>query len=426
MNRLSREVANTIVDPRTYGDEERLHELLAQIRRETPLAWAEPDGYEPFWLVTRYDDIRAVSSQNELFVSGEKQTILTSDAELAKIRAMTGGSPHHSQTLINMDGRTHKRHRLLTQLWFQPSSLKRRSDRLKAISSEFAERMANLAPEADFASELAFLYPLRVIMDILGVPPEDEPTILKWTLQLFASDDPDLNLTGATSQVDLEEQLRAQFEAVGEMTAYMGKLREDRLANPGEDLGGLIATGQIDGKPLSAETAIAYYMIIATAGHDTTAASTACGMWALAQEPELLSTLKADASLISGFVEESVRWATPVKHFLRSASADTKLNGQEIKQGQLLMLSYPSANRDEDVFDRPFELDIHRSKNGQMAFGFGGHMCLGQHLARIELANFWEAVIPRLKAVELAGEARLAKSRLAGGYKSLPIRFSMD
>ena len=425
VNRLSREFANAIVDSRTYADEARLHAMLTQIRTETPVAWAEPDDFEPFWLVTRYDDVRAVSSQNALFPSGVKQTILTRNAELAQIKAMTGGSPHQSITLIQMDGRVHMRHRLLTQSWFQPSSLKRRAGKLKAIAEEFADRMAALGGKADFASEVAFLYPLRVIMDILGVPPEDEPLILNWTLQLFGSDDPDLNLTGASSAIDAQEQLRAQFESAGQLAAYMEKLRQARIADPGEDLGSLIATGLIDGEPIKPETAVAYYMIVATAGHDTTASSTACGMWALTQHPELLGKLKAQPDLIPAFVEESVRWATPVKHFLRSASEDTELGGQTIRKGQLLMLCYPSANRDEAVFERPFVFDIERNANAHMAFGYGGHICIGQHLARMEMTNFWEAVIPRLDSVEAAGPAKLAAARLAGGFKTLPIRFEM-
>lgn len=426
LSKISTEIANAIVDSRTYADEDRLHSMLTQIRNETPLIWVEPDNFEPFWLVTKYEDIKTVSSQNALFTSGAKQTILTSNAELEQIKAMTGGRLNQSYTLVNMDGREHKRHRLLTQSWFQPSNLKRRGDRLLAIAQEFADRFAAMAPEADFASDVAFLYPLRVIMDIFGVPPQDEPMILNWTLQLFASDDPDLNLTGASSAGNLEEQLRAQFQAAEEMTAYMENLRQERLANPGEDLGSVIANATIDGKPISPETAVYYYMIIATAGHDTTASSTACGMWALAKFPELLPQLKSDPSAIPGFIEECVRWATPVKHFLRSASEDTHLRGQTIRAGELLMLCYPSANRDEDVFDRPFEFDIKRKAGGHIAFGFGGHICLGQHLARMELKNFWDAVIPRLQSVELSGTPKLAATRLAGGYKSLPIKFEMN
>ena len=423
--RLSREFANAIVDSRTYADDARLHSILTQIRNETPVAWAEPDNFEPFWLVTKYEDVKAVSSQNALFPSGARQTILTSNRELAQIKAMTGGSPHHSVTLINMDGRAHKRHRLLTQSWFQPSSLKQRVGRLKAIADASADRMAALGGEADFASDVAFLYPLRVIMDILGMPPEDEPLILNWTLQLLSSNDPDLNLTGASSDSDPEEQLRAQFEAANQMTVYMEKIRLACIENPGDDLGSVIANGLIDGAPIKPENAVSYYMLAATAGHDTTSASINCGMWALTQIPELLGKLKARPELIPAFVEEAVRWATPVKAFHRSASADTELRGQRIGAGELLLLSYPSANRDEDIFELPFDFNIERTENPQVSFGFGGHMCLGLHLSRMEMVVFWEAVIPRLMSVEAAGPAKLAAVTLAGGIKTLPIRFEM-
>ncbi len=423
--RLSQDFANAIVDSRTYADDARLHAMLAQIRATTPVAWTEPDDFDPFWLVTRYEDIKNVSRQNALFQSGVRQTILMDHRELAQVKAMTGGKPHHATNLIHMDGRVHMRHRLLTQTWFQPANLKRRGDRLRAIAHEFADRLAAMDGKADFAADIAFLYPLRVIMDILGVPTEDEPRILTWTLQLFGSDDAELNRTGATTATDKKEQLRAQFAAAQEMTSYMEALRQARLAEPGEDLGSVIATAEIDGAAIAPEAAVAYYMLIATAGHDTTASSTACGMWALTQTPGLLGTLRARPELIPAFVEESVRWATPVKHFLRSASEDTEVGGQAIKAGDLLMLCYPSANRDEAIFERPFDFDIERALNPQVAFGYGGHMCLGQHLARMEMINFWSAALPRLNSVAAAGTARLAAARLAGGLKSLPIRFDM-
>ena len=426
MQKLPRDVANAVVDSRTYADYDRLHAILSDIRANKPLAWAEPDDFEPFWFVSRYEDVKTVSRKNSLFTSGAKQTILMDNGELAQVKAMTGGSPHHSLDLIHMDGPQHSKFRQLTQGWFQPATLRQRDDRLKAVALEFVDRLAALNGRADFASDIAFRYPLRVIMQILGVPADEEPLILKWTLQLFASDDPDLNRTGASSACDKQEQLRAQFAAASEMAAYMGRLREMRIEKPTDDLSSVIANGMIDGERIIPALAVAYYMIVATAGHDTTASSIACGMWALTQNAELLLKLRRDPALIPGFVEESVRWATPVKHFLRSASETTELRDQSITAGDLLMLSYPSANRDESVFERPFDFDIERQPNAQIAFGYGGHTCLGQFLARTEMINFWEVALPRLNYVKAAGPVRLAASRLAGGIKSLPIRFEMS
>jgi len=170
---------------------------------------------------------------------------------------------------------------------------------------------------------------------------------------------------------------------------------------------------------------ISYFVIISTAGHDTTAATTATGMWQLAEHPELLARLKADPALIPGFVEETIRWASPVQQFVRSAVEDYAVGGQTIRKGDLVYLSYVSANRDESVFERPFEFDPTRSPNRHIGFGYGAHICLGQHLARLEMKSFWEELLPRLEHVEMAGEGRYTESEFVSGPKSVPIRFRM-
>src|SRR5271168_906717 len=325
-----------------------------------------------------------------------------------------------------MDGDTHREYRFLTQSWFQPANLRQRADQIKAAAREFVDNMAGMGGYADFAPDIAFLYPLHIIMGILGVPREDEPRILNWTKQLLASDDPEMNRSGAGGANSEEERLRARFEVFSEFIAYLETLRQARVGEPQEgDLASMIANAVISDAPISPEMAVGYYLIVATAGHDTTAASTACAMWALTQDRELLPKLKAQPDLIPGFVEESVRWATPVKHFLRTATSSTQLREQQIAKDDLLMLSYSSANRDEEKFDRPFEFDVER-KLGQIAFGYGAHICLGQHLARLEMTTFWETLIPRLKSVEAAGPARLIVSNLSSGLKTLPIRFEFN
>ena len=170
---------------------------------------------------------------------------------------------------------------------------------------------------------------------------------------------------------------------------------------------------------------ISYFAIASTAGHDTTSATTATGMWVLAEQPQILARLKADPGLIPGFVEETIRWTSPVQQFVRSATQDYELKGRRIAKGDLIYLSYMSANRDEDVFADPFTFDPARSPNRHVGFGYGGHICLGQHLARLEMKAFWSELIPRLERVEMAGEGRIAESEFVSGPKSVPIRFAM-
>jgi cytochrome P450 len=166
-------------------------------------------------------------------------------------------------------------------------------------------------------------------------------------------------------------------------------------------------------------------VIVATAGHDTTSSSTAGALWALAENPAELARIQADPSLIPGLVDVAVRWTTPVKHFMRSATEDTVLGGQKIAKGDWLMLCYASGNRDEDVFEDPYVFRADRSPNKHVAFGFGAHLCLGQHLAKMEMRILFEELIPRLKSVSLAGEPRMTQATFVNGLKSLPINFEL-
>ena len=168
-----------------------------------------------------------------------------------------------------------------------------------------------------------------------------------------------------------------------------------------------------------------YYIIVATAGHDTTSSSTAGALWGLAQNPDQLAKVKADPSLIPGLVDESIRWITPVKTFMRTAMEDTEIAGRKMSKGDWLMLCYASGNRDEAVFDAPNDFRVDRSPNKHLAFGYGAHLCLGQHLAKMEMRILWEELLPRLKSVELAGEPAMSQSVFVNGPKRLPIRFEM-
>jgi hypothetical protein len=277
-------------------------------------------------------------------------------------------------------------------------------------------------------SEVALWYPLQVIMAILGVPDEDAPLMLKLTQETFGSLDPDviarsqmltekvgLMAGSGNAQVDLIQLAQAFFQ-------YFGAMIADRRANPRDDVATVIANGMIDGAPIPEREALSYFVIIATAGHDTTSSTAAGGLEQLARQPEALARLRADPGLIPLFVEESIRWVTPVKHFMRTATADTELAGRTIRKGDGLCLFYWSGNRDEAVFAEPFRFDATRDPNPHIAFGHGVHLCLGLHLARLELRILFEELLPRLKSVELAGEPKLSLANFVSGLKTLPLR----
>lgn len=420
---LPGEVAAAVVDPVAYGRWDPLHEQLAWARANAPLAVAENPELDPFWLVTRHADIMAISRDPQRFANGIRPTVLTNRAGEAIARAATPNNDGHLiRSLVQMDAPDHMKYRLLTQSWFMPKNLKIVEERIRQIARETVDDMLEAGGECDFARDVAAHYPLRVIMDILGVPPEDEPRMLMLTQQLFGSTDPELNrsreaITSAEQAIAMLNYVIADFEN------YFGALTAERRTNPREDIATVIANATINGEQIPDREMSGYYMIVATAGHDTTSASTAGAMMELAKDPALFERFRAADSDKAGLIEEAIRWTTPVQHFMRSAKEDVEIGGQVIRAGDWLMLNYVSGNRDEAVFGDPFTFNPDREKNQQIAFGFGAHVCLGQHLARMEMRILMEELLPRLKSLELAGEPARVESVFVGGLKRLPIRF---
>ncbi|MBI1199024.1 MAG: cytochrome P450 [Phenylobacterium sp.] len=421
---IDHEIAQTIIDPKAYADGKRVDEAFATLRREAPLDQAHPEGFDPFWVVTRQDDIREVELKNDLFHNGDRSTVLTTIEADQKVRQMMGGSPHLVRSLVQMDNPDHRNYRHLTQNAFAPQNLRRLEERIREIARGFVERMAAHGDRCDFAKDVAFLYPLHVVMEVIGVPEADEPRMLKLTQELFGSADPELNRSGGMA-ADTDAALASLQATVADFIVYFNEMTEDRRRNPREDLASIIANGKIEGQPLGYLEAMSYYIIAATAGHDTTSSTTAGALWALAERPKQFRAVKDDPSLIKGLIEESIRWETPVKHFMRTATEDTELAGRKIAKGDWLFLSYPSGNRDEAVFDDPFEFDVARTPNKHVAFGYGAHVCLGQHLARMEMRILWEELLPRLESVELDGQPKRMEASFVCGPKSVPIRFKM-
>jgi cytochrome P450 len=240
--------------------------------------------------------------------------------------------------------------------------------------------------------------------------------MLMLTQQLFGGDDEELRRS-----TDLEEQ----FTVLLDFFNYFTELTASRRATPTEDLASVLANAQIDGEYLPDMDLASYYVIITTAGHDTTSSTIAGGLHALLRHPDELARLQADPELLTTGVEEMIRWVTPVKEFMRTASEDAVVGGTEIAAGQSLYLAYLSANRDESVFDDPFRFDVSRQPNKHVAFGFGPHFCLGAQLARMETRALFAELLPRLESIELAGPPASSATVFVGGLKSLPIRYRL-
>lgn len=423
---LPDELSWAVVSPKTYADQARLDEAFARIRAEFPLAKTNIPDFSPFWVVSKHADILEISRQNDIFLNGDLASTLTTKAADAIVRGQTGGSPHLIRTLVQMDAPDHPKYRVMTQAWFMPQNLKKLEVRVREIARAYVDKMASFGGSCDFLNDIALYFPLRVIMEILGVPEEDEARMLKLTQELFGAQDRDVNRSGEDGSGNVEKALADVQAVLMDFFLYFNKITEARRAMPTDDVATVIANAKLDGQDIGAFEAVSYYTIIATAGHDTTSSSTAGGLYGLIENPDQFAAVKADPSLIAGLVDESIRMTTPVKHFMRSATRDYELRGQTIKKGDWLFLAYPSGNRDEEVFEDPYAFRIDRSPNKHLAFGYGAHLCLGQHLAKMEMRIFWEELLPRLKSVELSGQPKLTEANFVGGLKSLPIRYVME
>jgi cytochrome P450 len=335
--------------------------------------------------------------------------------------AITGGEPNLIRSLVSTDDLEHKQLRAITFPTVTPAAIRKLEGKIREIAREFVDRMLATGGECDFVKDIALLYPLRVIMTVLGIPPEDEPFMLKVTQELFGSADPDMNRAG--KQLSPADRVAMLKQSMDDLERYFSDLTKRLRAQPEENLNSLIANAKIDGEYLNHRQLMGYYIIAATAGHDTTSNTVAASFAVLAQQPEVFARLKADPTLMPGFIEESIRWATPVKAFMRTAVSDIEIAGQSVKTGDWVLLSYHSANRDEELFPEPFKFDIDRKPNKHIAFGSGPHVCLGQHLARMEMRILWEELLPRLKSAELAGKLEMTVSNFVCGPKKLPIRF---
>lgn len=416
-----------IVNPELYASEE-IHGVYTKLRREDPLHWTEPDGFRPFWSVTKLADILEIERQHPIFINSAR-TYISPKAGEEWILSMTGDS-HLFRTLVDLDDPMHMKLRALTQGWFMPPNLRKLEDRIAGLAKEHVDHMASLGGECDFVKEVALWYPLRVINSILGIPRSDEKFIMKMTQEIFGPGDPDVaaesdNLSEDGNSVTSDQGVNL-LQTAQELFAYFGAITEARRAQPTDDLASVIANGKIDGAPIGEREAMSYYIIVATAGHDTTSSTASGGLLELIRRPDQMAKLKNDLSLLPNAVEEMIRWVTPVKHFMRTATQDYELRGKTIRKGDGLALFYWSGNRDEDIFDQPFEFRVDRDVKKQVAFGHGVHLCLGMHLARMEIRALFAELLPRLKSIELAGEPKNTRANFVSGLKSLPVRYVIE
>jgi cytochrome P450 len=405
------EAGNMITVPASWGTFDEFHAKLALLRKHDPVHLVNAPDHYPFWLLTKNADIFEIEAKSNIFLNEPRPILANVEAD-----DHTRNNGNMLRTLIHMDEPDHAEYRKVAADWFLPKNLARLDARMSELAKQSVDKMSDLGGKCDFSRDIALQYPLQVILAILGLPETDYQRMLMLTQEMFGNADPDLQ-RGTTIE-DLTQVINDFF-------IYFSELSASRKSTPTHDLASTIANGEVYDKPLGDVEMISYYIITATAGHDTTSAAIAGGMLSLLQNPDQLKRLQDDMSLLPTAVDEMIRWVSPVTHFMRTATEDYTIRNTTIKAGESVLLSYPSGNRDEDTFTDPFKFDVGRTPNRHLAFGFGIHYCLGAMLARMEMRTFFNELIPRIKTMELAGDYAHIHTTFVGGLKRLPVTYSL-
>ncbi len=404
-----------LLDPAIMGDESSMYALFKDLREHDPVSRVEHPDFEPFWAVTKHEDIKMISQKNDAFLNNPRTVLIQRQFEEALLEKF--GTRNGLETLIHMDNPKHRKLRNVTRDWFKPGPIDRLREEVQVIARHYVDKMEAMGGECDFVKDIAMLYPLRIIMSIIGVAPEEEPMMLKLTQELFGGQD----ATQARG-----DEVGDGLEVLMDFFNYFTAVVEDRKKNPTDDLASILANALVDGEPMEALDQISYFIITATAGHDTTSATIGGGMKALLEHPDQLVKLRENPQLAKQAAREMIRWTSPVRHMMRTTTQDITLRGKNLKAGDSLCLWYPSANRDEEAIDNPDVFDIERDNRNQLAFGYGGHMCLGQHLALLEVEVFFQELLPRLSHIEMAADPQWVQALFVGGLKSMPVRYAFS
>jgi cytochrome P450 len=432
---LPDEIARRIVLPEGHSDLAALHEAYKWMRLNMPLGKAVVEGFDPIWLVSKHADIQEVEGLPEVFCAcntpdhrGANNPILQNQAGDEFMKGMLGGSLRLMDALPYLDPPEHTQVKNIAFDWFKPNQLKKWEEQIRELAIESIEKLKKLPAggEIDLLDDWALGYPLHVVMTLFGVPPEDEPKMMRLTQEFFGTADPEHQREDveAVSPEAMAQQFAATYQ---DFCGYFDVMVEDRRANPREDLATIIATAKgPDGEFLPKSYSYGYYMAISTAGHDTTSATLAGTLQQVALHPDVLARVKADLSQVPHLLNESLRYVAPVKHFMRLAVSDHTMRGQTIKAGDRLMPLFQSGCRDEEVFDNPDEFNIDRRPNNHVAFGFGTHTCIGQHLAKLELRVMLEELLPRLESIEVLGPGSVTQTNFVGGLKHLPAKLTIS
>jgi cholest-4-en-3-one 26-monooxygenase len=390
--------------------EGRAHEAFRRLRAEAPVAWNPGKEWFPgFWSITKYEDVRQISRDPAGFSSAKGITMMV-DPENPGPAAGAG------KMLITMDPPRHVRLRRLVNKGFTPRMVAQLEPHIRAITNEIIDGVAPKG-RCDFVTDVAAQLPLAVICTMMGLPREDWELMFALTNRVLGASDPEYQ----TEEGNQEETALAGYR---EMFGYFARQVAARRRERRDDLVSVLTGAEIDGEQLNDEEILYFCYLLILAGNETTRNAISGGLLALLEHPAEFARLRDNPALLSTAIEEILRWTSPVMHMARIATRDVELRGQQIRAGQKVLLWYPSANRDEEIFPEPDRFDIGRTPNDHIAFGLGEHFCLGAGLARLELRVMFETLLERLPDLALDGEAERLRSTFIGGIKHMPVRFT--
>ena len=402
-----------------------------QMRRDAPIFWYEREDIEPFWAVTRYEDVMEISDNQKVFINGGPRLRLALKGEpellrggLDKFGESRGWDPQEPPDFIFMDNPRHRHMRKLSSWAFTQGCMRTMASHFDELAEGFTgefvaalEATAKTGQTCDFVHELSAKLPLAAVGEIIGLANDDWKQILIWSNALLGEVEPEHILPGETLPQAAERNMN-------EFRAYLEVLVHESRAN-GAERGGFIdhlVHHEVQGKPLSDQQLIGYLFVLIGAGNDTTRNATTGGLVALLEHPEQRDLLCKNPDLLESAAGEILRWTSPVISFLRTCTEDYDLSGTKIRAGETVGVFYPSANRDERIFDDPYRFDITRDPNPHIAFGFGAHFCVGTNLAKAELRSALKALLPILPKLELAGGGRRIANTHVSGFSMLPVR----
>ena len=388
----------------------KAHDAWRLLRAEAPVHWNAGTAVFPgFWSVTTYADVLAVSRDTTTY-SSQRGISMMVDPDHPTPASGAG------KMLITMDPPHHVRLRRLVNKGFTPRMVAQLEPRVRAITHRIIDEVAPRGA-CDFVTDIAAQLPLGVICALMGVPPEDWELMFTLTNRVLGADDPEYQTVAGDAQETANQGLR-------EMFGYCGRLVTARRAAPRDDLISVLTGAELDGEALTEEEILYFCYLLIVAGNETTRNAISGGMLALCEHPAGRARLAADAALLPTAIEEILRWTSPVLHMARYVTRDTVLHGQPIRAGERVLLWYPSANRDAEVFPDADRFDVGRTPNEHLAFGLGEHFCLGAGLARQEVRVMVETLLARLPDLALAGPVERLRSGFIGGIKHMPVRFT--